>query len=67
MKLVITLEPKDAEDDDEQYRENMNEMKTEREAKTLYSENLNIHAPPGWCAQHLCLWRCSSSIKNVLW
>ena len=34
---------------DEQYREKMNKMKTERKAKTPYTEKINTHVPSGWC------------------
>ena len=34
---------------DEQYREKMNQIKTEREVKTPYSEKTNMHIPSGLC------------------
>lgn len=34
---------------DEQYREKMNQINTEREVKTQYSEKTNMHIPSGLC------------------
>ena len=34
---------------DEQYREKMNRMKTQRKGKTPYTEKINTHVLSGWC------------------
>ena len=34
---------------DERYKEKMNKMKAGRKGKTLYTEKINRHVPPGWC------------------
>ena len=34
---------------DEQYRDRMNTMKTERKGKTPYTEKINTHVPSRWC------------------
>ena len=44
---------------DELYRENMNEMTTERKDNPLYTEKMHT--------QQGCIWRCSWPIENVLW
>ena len=44
---------------DEQYREKMNKIKTERKSKALYPEKIDTCTAKIVCTQHLCLWRCS--------
>ena len=34
---------------DEQYRDRMNTMKTEKKGKAPYTEIINSHVPSGWC------------------
>ena len=34
---------------DEQYKNNMNTMKTERKGKASYTKKINTHVPSGWC------------------
>ena len=36
---------------DERYKDKMNTMKAERKGKAPYTEKINTHVPPGWCAQ----------------
>ena len=36
---------------DERYNDKMNTMKAEKKGKAPYTEKINTHVPPGWCAQ----------------
>ena len=36
---------------DEQYRDKMNGMKTERNGKASYTKKINRHVPSGWCVR----------------
>ena len=38
---------------DEQYREKMNKMNTERKGKIPYTENTNMDVPSGWCSNSI--------------
>ena len=43
---------------DERYKDQMNQLKTERKGKASYTEKLNTHVPSGWCVySKFCLWR----------
>ena len=35
--------------DDEQYRDRINTIKTEKKGKVSYTEKINTHVPSGWC------------------
>ena len=38
---------------DQQSREKMNKMKTERKGKTPYTEKINTPVPSGWCVRNI--------------